>query len=91
MRLLFFCKNNIVLNSNKKEKTTFSLNLNNITLEKLTNSDQLCYVIPLDQSKKTHQDEYFTKINNGNKSVILLCLRHLVQIANVAFGQNNNY
>jgi hypothetical protein len=69
---ILFLQNNIVLNSNKKGKTiTFSPDLNNITLEKLTNSDQLLTVIPLDQNlKDTSSRILLLKINSEIKSVI---------------------
>ena len=69
---ILFLQNNKVLNSNKKGKTiTFSPDLNNITLEKLTNSDQLLTVIPLDQNlKDTPSRILLLKINNEIKKTI---------------------
>lgn len=69
---ILFLQNNKVLNSNKKGKTiTFSPDLNSITLEKLTNSDQLLTVVPLDQNLKDKSSRILLlKINNEIKSVI---------------------
>ena len=69
--LLFLKQNPINTNTKFLKKESFTLNFNAITQEKITNSDQLITIIPIDnKEKKEYERILFLKIKDTIKSAV---------------------
>ena len=69
--LLFLKQNPINTSTKFLKKESFTLNFNAITQEKITNSDQLITIIPIDnKEKKEYERILFLKIKDTIKSAV---------------------
>jgi hypothetical protein len=84
----FLQQNPLKVNGNKTSKTTTLSNYDAITLEKITNSDQLLTVIPLpDSDKQQNSRVLLLTVNDTLKSVVFTMYPDVAQSTNEFSGR----